>query len=370
MTRLDEAPQPLKVDQRSDGKQPDGFSPAPIDRADNLTALSNRQRIMERARRYREAQVLITCAELRVFETLAAGPLTAAEVAAAIEADVRGVELLLNAAVSLDLLDKYDDRYLNTVLTDACLAQPDVVYVGHALRRESAFLRRWTHLTEAVKTGQRPIENVRDEHADDWVRTFERALYDMARPIAPIIADALTLPEDRPLRVIDVGGGHGGYSLALARRYPRLTATIFELPRVVPVAREIIVEADLADRVIVQEGDFQREELGGAYDVALVFGVLNGEPPDKRPELMRKVFTALKPGGCIVLRDFVLDADRAGPPDAALFAVQMLLSTDAGGLNTRAELIGWLIDAGFNALYAITLPAGVGSSLTIGVKPL
>lgn len=48
-----------------------------------------------------------------------------------------------------------------------------------------------------------------------------------------------------------------------------------------------------------------------------------------------------------------------------LFAVQMLRSTDAGGLNMRDELIGWLIDAGFTAPYAITLPAGVGSSLTM-----
>ena len=361
----------MKDDRRSDGEKPPSFSPSDRSRAaGDLTALTQRQQIMERARRYREAQVLITCAELRVFEALSNGPLTAAEIATAIEADPRGVELLLNAAVSLDLLDKHDDHYLNTVLTAACLAQPDEFYLGEALRRESAFLRRWTHLTEAVKTGQRPIENVRDEHADDWVRTFERALYDMARPIAPIIAEALTLPEDRPLRVIDVGGGHGGYSLALARRYPLLTATIFELPRVVPVAREIIAEAGLSDRVTVQEGDFQHEELGGAYDVALVFGVLNGEPPARRPELIRKVFAALQPGGRIVLRDFVLDADRAGPPDAALFAVQMLLSTDAGGLNTRDELIGWLIDAGFDAPYAITLPAGVGSSLTIGVKAL
>ena len=357
-------------DRQSDGEKPGGFLPTPIDFAGDLTALTHRQQIMEQARRYREAQVLITCAELRVFETLAAGPLTAIEIATAIEADPRGVELLLNAAVSLDLLDKHDNRYLNTVLTAACLAQPDEFYLGEALRRESAFLRRWTHLTEAVKTGQRPIENVRDEHADDWVRTFERALYDMARPLAPIIAEALALPEDRPLRVIDVGGGHGGYSLALAQRYPLLTATVFELPRVVPVAREIIAEVGLSDRVVVQEGDFQREELGDAYDVALVFGVLNGEPPDKRPELIRKVFTVLQPGGRIVLRDFVLNADRAGPPDAALFAVQMVLSTDAGGLNTRDELIGWLIDAGFDAPYAITLPAGVGSSLTIGVKPL
>ena len=128
-----------------------------------------------------------------------------------------------------------------------------------------------------------------------------------------------------------MGGCHGAYSMSLAQRYPLLQATVFDLPRVVPVARRIIREAGMAERVTVLEGDFQREELGRGYDLALVFGVLNGEPPEGRPALIRKVFAALNPGGQIVLRDFVLDPDRAGPPEAAIFALQMLLATEAEG---------------------------------------
>ena len=103
------------------------------------------------------------------------------------------------------------------------------------------------------------------------------------------------------------------YSMSLARRYPLLQATVYELPRVVPVARRLIEEAGMSDRVTVQEGDFQQEGLGEGYDMALVFGVMNGEPPEGRPALIRKVFEALNPGGKIVLRDFVLDPDRAVP---------------------------------------------------------
>ena len=55
---------------------------------------------------------------------------------------------------------------------------------------------------------------------------------------------------------------------------------MFGLPAVVPVARQIIAQAGLADRVSVQEGNFQHEALGNGYDVALVFGMLNGEPPE------------------------------------------------------------------------------------------
>lgn len=121
-------------------------------------------------------------------------------------------------------------------------------------------------------------------------------------------------------------------------------------------------------RVIVQEGDFQREGLGAGYDVALVFGVLNGEPPAGRPALIHKVYECLNPGGRIVLRDFVLDDDRAGPPEAALFALQMLLATEAGGLDTRDDWARWLTAAGFAAPQIIALPDWIGGTLTTAEK--
>ncbi len=333
------------------------------------TLLQQRHQLMKMARGYRAAQILFACVEFDVFDAIAAGARTATDISMAIQADARAAELLLNAAVAVGLLEKREQCFLNTSMAEACLTRGGKARITDSLKLESAFYRRWGQLTAAVKTGQRPPDNVRDEQAGDWVRNFEHALYDMARPVAPFIADALALPEDRELRVLDVGGGHGGYSIALAQRYPRLTATVFELPRVVPVTREIAAQAGLAERVSVQEGDFQRDDLGSGYDVALVFGVLNGESPEGRPALIARVFAALSPGGRIVLHDFVLDTDRAGPPEATIFALQMLLATDAGGLDTRDEWTRWLTAAGFAPPRSISLPAWIGSALIVADRP-
>jgi cyclopropane fatty-acyl-phospholipid synthase-like methyltransferase len=217
-------------------------------------------------------------------------------------------------------------------------------------------------------TSRRPEEDRRDEQANDWVRNFELAMYKMAQPVAPVIAETLALPDDHPLQIVDVGGGHGAYSMALAKRHPRLTATVFELPRVVPVAREIIAQAGMSEQVSVQEGDFQRDDLGHGYDVALVFGVLNGESEAGRAALVARVHACLKPGGRIVIREYVLDSDRAGPPEAALFALQMLLATDWGGLSTFDEVSQWLCDAGFSQPQTLPLPADVGAPLIVADK--
>lgn len=335
----------------------------------NQDLLQQRRQLREMAQGFRQAQILLTCFDLGVFEALDGRRATAAEVAAAIEADARGVELLLNAAAALGLLEKREGRFASSALAQTCLAPGGPGDMAHSLRLQRAFYRRWGRLAYAVRTGQLPEEDRRDEQADDWVRNFVYGLYEMARPMAPTIAEALELPMDRPLHLIDVGGCHAAYSLALARRHPLLTATVFELPAVVPFAREIIDQAGLADRVSVQTGDFQQEGLGYGYDVALVFGVLNGEPSEGRPALIRKVYDCLNPGGRIVLRDFVLDPDRAGPPEAAIFALQMLLATEAGGLDTSDDWARWLAEAGFAQVHTVDLPAPVGTTLAIAQKP-
>jgi SAM-dependent methyltransferase len=332
--------------------------------------LRQRHQLMQTARGYRTAQILFTCVELDVFEMIAVGAHTANEIANAIQADARGTELLLNTAVALGWLEKHDDHFFNTPIAQTCLVRGGAGFLADTLKLESAFYRRWEHLTNAVKTGQRPEENIRDEQLAEWVWRFEYALYAMARPVAPFIADALTLPEDRDLRVLDVGGGHGGYSIAIAQRYPRVRAMVFELPRVVPVALQIIAQAGMSERVSVQEGNFQHDDLGNGYDFVLIFGVLNGEPPEGRAALIAKAFAALKPGGRLVLRDFVLDPDRAGPSEAAIFTLQMLLATNAGGLDTRDDWNRWLSDAGFAPAQTIRLPEWIGATLMVAEKPL
>ena len=86
---------------------------------------------------------------------------------------MRGTELLLNTAVALGWLEKRDNCFYNAPIAQTCLVRGGPAFIADTLKLESAFYRRWEHLTNAVKTGQRPEENVRDEKPEDWVRRFE-----------------------------------------------------------------------------------------------------------------------------------------------------------------------------------------------------
>lgn len=330
--------------------------------------LDHWQTVNEMMRGYRVSHLLITCAQIDVFRQLADGPLPLAELAARTRTAPLALRRLLDAAVSFNLLTKNDGHYANGPLADTCLAHEGPYFLGNLMRREGAFYQRWSYLTEAVRSGQRPEANIRDEDQTDWVLGFELALFDLARVNGPRIAEVLALPAGQPLRVLDVGGGHGGYSIALARRYPNVEATVFELPAAAEVARQIIAREDMSDRVSVQVGDFQKEELGDSeYDLLLLFGVLVSETPENKLALLQKSYRALKQGGRVAIRAFWLDDDRAGPPDSTLFSLQMLLSTNAGDLSTRTEIDQLLAQSGFIDLKLVEIP-DIGGNLLLAKK--
>src|SRR5438552_2138871 len=56
--------------------------------------------------------------------------------------------------------------------------------------------------------------------------------------------------------LMDVGGGSGELIGAVAKEYPRLRATVFDLPRCAETAKEHLRRAGVSDRASFLEGDF------------------------------------------------------------------------------------------------------------------
>lgn len=318
---------------------------------------------------YRRAQVLISATKLGVFRQLADGPLTAEELVRRVDADADGLRRLLAAAVGMELLQVEGERYANAPMVKACLAREGRFYMGNLVALEGAFYERWSHLTPAVRSGKQPQIDAPVDDDAPWVRSFELALLDLARVSAPAIAEVLPVPQEGPARVLDVGGGHGGYSMALARRYPNVEATVLELPAAAEVARELIAEEGMSERVKVRTGDFQEEELGSDYDLILLFGVLGSESREERRALLRKTHEALRPGGAVVIRGFAYGEQPYGLEEA-LFSLHLLLSTSAGDSPTLEELQDVLQETGFVERRVAPVEAWIGSKLLVAERGL
>ncbi len=309
------------------------------------------RRLIALVQGYQTAALLITYAELGIADQLATRPCSAAEVAQAVGADAGATARLLVAAEALGFAARSGDTWHNTPLAQETLVSSAPRSLVNFLRHQGAFYRRWSRLTEAVRTGRRPEENRHDEAAADWARSFTLMLYDIARMHAPGIAAALVplitgFPQ--PPRVIDVGGGHGEYAMELARQVPGLEAVVFDLPPVIAVTEELIARAGLSDRVRAVAGDFHQDPLGSGYDLALLFGVLVSEDEASALRLLAKVREALAPGGWVAITVHAPD-NPEGRLRQALRDLHMLLSTDRGRVPDAATVAAWLARAGFVA---------------------
>ena len=294
--------------------------------------------LLSSTRAFQESRALLTALELDLFTAVGDGA-TGPEAAARIGADARAAGMLLDALTALGALEKRDGRYRCTGESRALgPARPGLMHTVH-------LWETWSTLTDCVRTGgsvRRPGVEGRQE---DWTEAFIAAMHARARPAAAQMVAAVGARGVR--RLLDVGGGPATFALAFAQAEPELRAEVLDLAPVLPIAERNIREAGLADRVSTRVGDLRSGPLGSGFDLVLASAICHMLDEAENQDLFRRCAAALAPGGRLVVREFILAPDRAGPPQAALFALNMLVGTRRGNTYTEAEYRDWMEAAGF-----------------------
>jgi ubiquinone/menaquinone biosynthesis C-methylase UbiE len=317
---------------------------------------------------FQPAQVLMTAVELDVFNELVRGPATAQELAQQLHCHPHSLALLLQAAVSLGLLEKEGESFRNSAAIEEYLVEGKPNYIGNLAKLQAVAYRRWGQLPRAVRTNCRVDDPILDRGEDpSWARRFTLGMRDIAVDCATMLAESLDLSGRR--RLFDVGGGPGVYAIALAQRNPHLRVVVFDLPLVVIIAQQEIERAGLRKRVSTQAGDFHQDDFGEDNDVVLISGVLCSENLLNRRMLLEKAYYSLLPGGLLVVHEFLLNPTRTGPPEATLFSLNLLLATSEGEAYTAEEIMSWLSEAGFVQPRVKSLSAPCNSALITAEKP-
>lgn len=322
--------------------------------------------MLELARSYQPAAVLAAAADLDLFTVLAVEPRGAVELAGRVGADLRGLTILLDALAGLGLLTKQAGRYEVPPDVAACLTAGGAESVLAMVQHQANCMRRWAQLAEAVKAGCPPERkpSVRGETGD--CEAFIEAMHNVS---APVVAEVIQCLGPVPFqRLLDVGGASGTWTMAFLRAHPGTTAVLFDLPEVVPLARERLAQAGLASRVEFRAGDFMRDALPGGCDFAWVSAIVHQNSRADNRALFGHVFRALRPGGWIAIRDILMREDRTGPVGGALFAVNMLVGTAGGGTFTFEELREDLGAAGFGEIRVAREEEGM-NSVVVARKP-
>ena len=107
------------------------------------------------------------------------------------------------------------------------------------------------------------------------------------------------------------------------------------------------------------------DDFGSGYDLIMLNAICHMFSEQQNREIFRRARKALSPNGRLVVQDFILNPDKAGPQHAALFSLNMLVGTDAGASYNESEYTGWMKDAGFSEVERINLPGP--STMIVGI---
>jgi (2Fe-2S) ferredoxin/predicted O-methyltransferase YrrM len=318
----------------------------------------------ERIRAFQESRVVLTALELDLFTVVGDGA-GASEVAVRLRADPRATEMLLNALASLRLLVKREGIFHNSPAAARYFTSESHDNARPALLHTAHLWHRWSTLTDCVRAGAAVFHDEIADRGQDWTEAFIAAMHRNASERAPLVVR--TVGVDNVRRMLDVGGGSGAYSIAFAQANPALQAEVLDLAAVEPIALRHIQKAGVADRVKVRVGDLRSDQLGEGNDLVLVSAICHMLSPAENLDLLCRCREAVVPGGRVVIQDFILEADKAAPRFAALFAINMLVGTRGGSSYSESEYAAWLSEAGFREIRHVRMPGITG--LMTGRRP-
>jgi acetylserotonin N-methyltransferase len=312
---------------------------------------------------FRRSKTMFTAVELGVFE---ATPTSAEAFAETSHTNPRAVTLLLDACVSLGLLTKNQNHYTNTPEAETYLKRTSPhTLAGYALYSSNVLWRLWDHLPDAVREGthrwpqafqmQGPIFS-HFFKTGEAMRTFLTGLHGLGMMSSPQAIAAHDLSEVQ--HFVDLGGGTGHLALAFLDRYPNAKATVFDLPQVIPLTREIT-----QNRVATIAGDFFQDPLPPA-DCYAAARILHDWPLPQIQKLLAKIHEALPPNGRLLICEMLVNETRTGPAKAMMQSLNMLTCTE-GQERTAAEYDALCKAAGFKTVQAKTTGAPVDAVLAI-----
>ncbi|KAJ8350756.1 hypothetical protein SKAU_G00258860 [Synaphobranchus kaupii] len=294
------------------------------------------RRILDYMEGFLVSKTLFASCELGVYDYLLASerPLSAAEVARGLATSEDGMERLLSACVGLQLLTAQPGGagalYSNTEMSKTYLTKSSLQSLYHSIQYNSKTIYLcWHYLTDAVRSDEEMVKFMQ----------LMNSIWNICGK------DVVTAFDLSPFKTIyDLGGCSGALAKQCAAAYPGSAVTIFDLPKVVSVAKEHFVSAE-DGRILFHEGDFFKDPLPEA-DLYILARILHDWTDQRCLELLTKVLRSCKPGGGVLLVEALLHEDNSGPLTAQLYSLNMLVQTE-GRERKESEYAALLAAAGF-----------------------
>jgi ubiquinone/menaquinone biosynthesis C-methylase UbiE len=307
------------------------------------------ERILQTVFSYQRSAAIKAAIELDLFTAIGEGNETTGQLAKRCGAAERGIRILADYLVVLELLTKSGSIYGLAPDSAFFLDRRSPGYAGSITRflLSPAQTEPFNDITAAVRKGGTTADMtaIAPEHPM-WM-DFARAMSPIMVPAAHSIAKLIGAERGEKWKVLDIAAGHGAFGIAIAQRNPNAELVSLDWPNVLEVAAENAVKAGIGNRFRKLPGDAMKVNFGSDYDVVLITNFLHHFDIPTCESFLRKVHASLKRGGRAVTLEFVPNEDRVSPTIPASFSFMMLGTTPAGDAYTLSQLQEMFRNSGF-----------------------
>jgi SAM-dependent methyltransferase len=295
---------------------------------------------------HKQSGTLRAALELDLFTKVSEGASSIPAIATALGLTVLNAERLVVACTALELLEKAGDEYRNAPDVERFLVKGKATYIGPWLVFNGLDFERWKDLGTVLGSTSPPkVLGLYESLTDEMAREYHEATYSVGLGAGMLFARDVDMSE-RSL-ILDLGGGSGAYCIAAVQRYPHLKAIVLDFPPVCNVARELIAQWGMQDRISTHPGDFTADELPSGADLMIMASNLPQYNERVLATVLKRAHNALRPGGEFHLVGETLDDEKRGPLGPALWGMHEALFGSEGRAHSEAEVKGYLERAGF-----------------------
>ena len=304
------------------------------------------------------AQAVGVAAQLGIVDQLAHGPRTAAELAAATGAHAPSLYRLLRALASLDVLaEDTEGRFSSTPLGDTRRSgAPGSVRAPVIMGTVPTMTLATAEMLHTVQTGEPAFDHVFGAPFFDYLTAhpdagaiFNGGMAAFSDLENPLIASAYDFPAGA--RVVDVGGGRGGFISAVLRAHPTVRGVLYDLPEVVRDAA-----AGVAERCEILGGSFF-ESVPGAADVYVVKRILHDWGDETCVRILSNVRRTMPAGGRVLAVDAVLAPN--GMADMNKVSDLLMMVVCPGRERTEEEFRDLYAEAGLRLTRVVSTPTSL-----------
>jgi ubiquinone/menaquinone biosynthesis C-methylase UbiE len=299
--------------------------------------------------------------EAGVFRVMAdRDGVTVDEIARLTEVNSRGASALIGILCALRIVDRRPDGHY--VMSDVAREYLDArgpFYVGPAL-----YATLDAPFPPSLRKGHRSprlSDVTRERLRAETNRAAPR--YDFGQPeqlrvqhsagFAPAVVAVRTGLFDGVSHLIDLCGGSGVFSIALARSRPATRITLVDLPAALPLVGEYLRQYDVHDRVtLAGHNVFNTPWPLPQADGVLIANFLHGCDDDECRVLLGEARRTLRPRGHMFIHEMLWNEDRTGPRLTALWNF-VLTAGSSGRQRTASEFTTLLADSGFDAVAVV-----------------